>query len=562
RFNLEMMPDCAFAAGVADDPKRAVAKARTALAAGPQEVELLHSGLNAGALDAVRDVMGWNTLYDTANRRRTTSISRIWNLGDFAVWFNDQTYTALMTQLFDPALGRENLAVALASETPQGNVACLLTSRDAWVDRSQPPNGALVAFTMYLRSRDRSLLDLAFGPLARNHRWWRAHRDPDACGLVSCGTSDIGSALYKGTHFGARNESGMDNSATHDEAVYEPTTRTLSTFDVGLSAQLALDAEMLSLIAGELGHAEEVADFARLAELTREAIRARLWDGSRGLFANRQRDGGFVGSVSPTTFYPLLCGAATADQARILLAHLSDPETFGGTFVIPNATRDDPAFADDVYWRGRIWPNVNFLIWQGLRRSGFHAEATELAQKSLALFEKPWREARLCGENYSARTGEVTDAPDTDPFYSWGAMLPLMAVGEVMDVNPWTGWEIAHTGEALRLGPVASPAGFVTLHSEGGTLTLRRGEDTLFETDYRGRLTHLVIERGLISVTFADKPEPGATFRIGASIAERLALARISGRRIELKPSGDLRGVDLSEDEGGARLDLHLAPSS
>lgn len=349
RFNLESMPEAIFAAAVADTPLLAAGQARAALETGaPRAARSLHGGRHAGALDAVRDVIGWNTVYDAVNARRYTAASRIWDLGTFAVWYNDQTFAALMAGLLDVGLGRDNLAVALAGATPQGNIACLLTSRDRWVDRSQAPHGAFIAYTMFLRSRDRALLDLAYEPLARNHRWWWRHRDPERIGLVSCGTSDVGDALFKGTAFGARNETGMDNSATHDEAIYDPGTRTLSTLDVGLNAALALDAEMLAAIARELGRDTEATAFADIADRTRGKIRTDLWDEARGLFANRQRGGAFVRSVAPTSFFPLLCGAATAAQAARLLDHLADPATFGGTFVLPNATRDDPAFADNV----------------------------------------------------------------------------------------------------------------------------------------------------------------------------------------------------------------------
>jgi putative isomerase len=564
RFNLEMHPSGAFAAAVADAPELAIARAKAALAqaGAPPPALATQTGRHAGALDAVRDVMGWNTLYDRRNHRRTTAISRIWNLGDFAVWFNDQSYAALMTGLFDAGLGRDNLAVAMASATPQGNFACLLTSRDAWVDRTQTPNGAFVVWSMYLRSRDRSLLDLAFPSLADNQRWWRANRDPDGRGLVSCGTSDVGTSLYKGTHFGARNETGMDNSPTHDEAVYDPATRTLSTLDVGLNASLALDAEMLALIAAELGHAEEATEFAALAADTREKIRTELWDEARGLFANRQRGGGFVRSVGPTSFYPLYCGAATPEQAQRLLAHLADPATFGGAFVLPNVTREDPAFADNVYWRGRIWANVNFFVWQGLRRYGFDAEASALAEKSLALFEASWRDKRRCGENYSALTGEITDWPDNDPFYSWGAMLPLLGVAEVMEIGPWNGWEIAHSGEPVRLGPINSPIGKVTVEAAGGELTLLSGGAPLFATNFLGRLTHLAIEPGLFSVQLRGAPAGGAWLRLTDDPGRTVVLARIGERVVVPDRRDGWLVIDLAEAGDGDRLDMHFAATA
>src|SRR3712207_6158085 len=160
-----------------------------------------------------RSVIAWNTVWDPINARPYTAISRNWNLskfGGYGVWLNDQQYAALLSGLLDPEVARENLATAFASATPDGNLACLLTANDAWVDRTQLPVGAFLVWLLYLRSRSRPLLRTAYGALVRNHAWWRRTRDPEGRGLVSFGTSDVGEGLYKGTHFGARNESSMD----------------------------------------------------------------------------------------------------------------------------------------------------------------------------------------------------------------------------------------------------------------------------------------------------------------------------------------------------------------
>lgn len=561
RFNLEMMPAMGFAAAVADSAELSLAAARMQLGAGlPAAGGPLQTGRNAGALDAIRDVIGWNTLYDTVNRRRYTAISRIWNLGDFAVWYNDQTFAALMAGLFDGELARENFRVALGSARPQGNFACLLTSRDQWVDRTQAPHGAFMLWLIHLRSRDAALLRMAYPVLARNHRWWRANRDPDGIGLISCGTSDVGEALYKGTAFGARNETGMDNSATHDEAVYDPATRTLSTIDLGLNCALALDAEMLSLIAAELGKDGEAAEFAQLADDTRGRIRTVLWDEARGIFANRQRHGGFVKSLGPTSFYPLLCGAASEAQARRLLDHLADPALFGGAYMIPNATRDDPAYRDNVYWRGRIWGNVNYFVWQGLCRYGFAEAAGDLAAKSFAMFDRNWRESRLCGENYNAETGEVTDQVDADPFYTWGAMLPLLAVNGVMDVSAWHGWTITNSGEDFRLGPVLSPAGEVVVDVANGQLSLLRGGECLWSSDFRGTLRNIVMDAGICSFETGADVSGKPLFRLGAGLSSRFVEARADGKVVEHAVDAGEVAIPLAGLKAGTRVDICLVP--
>lgn len=527
RFNLEMMREARFAAGVGDSLAVAVEKARAALAEGPQKVEPLHTGRNAGALDAIRDVLAWNTVWDGANNRVYTPVSRIWNLGTYAVWYNDTTYNAMMAGLFDAGLSRDNMACAMASATPQGNFACILTSHDQWVDRTQAPNGALMAWMMWQRGGERSLLELAYPALAANQRWWRANRDPDRRGLMSCGTSDVGEALYKGTHFGARNETGMDNSPTHDEAVYDPATRTLSLLDVGINCTLALDAEMLARIAAVLGKPDEAAEFTALAEETRRLIRTELWDESRGLFANRQRGGGFVRSVGPTSLYPLICGAATAEQIDRLMAHLDDPAMFGGEYVIPNVTRTDPAYGDNVYWRGRIWPNVNWFIWQALRRAGLTDHARAFGEKSMRLFRQNWEGRRIVAENYNAETGEAMDQPDTDPFLCWGAMLPQIGVAEVMDVTPWDGWEITVTDAPVTLGPVRMPAGDVCLSIAADRMELRSGGELLLATEgFLGRLAQIDLTPHRIALDL--HPEGPASGRL--ILPERFSRIFVNGQ--------------------------------
>jgi putative isomerase len=562
RFNLEMMRQGAYAAGVADSAELAITKAQACLAAGaPAELSDAQTGVFEGALDAMRDVVAWNTIWDETNARSYTAVTRIWNLGKFAVWFNDQIFAALLAGVFDADLARENMATAMASATPQGNIACIVTSNDAWVDRTQLPFGALVAWQLYQRTGERSMIQANYDALARNRRWWQDNRDPDGFGLLSCGTSNVGEGLYKGTAFAARNETGMDNSATHDEAIYDPVTRTLSTFDLGLNCAAALDAEMLSKMATVFGKHDDAREFAALAERQRKLISERLWDEARGIFANRQRHGGFVRSLSPTSFYPLLCGAATPTQAARLLEHLSDETTFGGDFVLPNATRDDPAFADNVYWRGRIWPNVNYMVWLGLRRYGFMAEASKLASQSYDLFMKSWRTDRIAAENYNAVTGEAMDQGDTDPFYIWAAMLPLMAAGEIVDFDPWTGFTVRNAGRDLAVGPMVSPAGTLELRGEGGQLSMTLNGRAMLRTDLQTTLSRIVMSDGRLSCTVAAVAAAGYIDLSGLEPGNVLAV-RLDGHDIGYRASADGLRLSIAESDDERRLDVYFSATN
>jgi putative isomerase len=383
-------------------------------------------------LAAVRDVIAWNTVWDPVNRRAYTALSRNWGaqkFGGWGVWLDDLFFHALMAGAVDADLARENLEAALSNATPYGNLACLITGRDAWVDRSQPPIGSLVVWLLHRRLGDEALLRRAYPVLATNHGWWLARRDGNGVGLYEYGSSNVGSGLYVGTKLAAKDESFMDNSPVHDEAVFDPDARTLDSADVGLNSLIALDAEMLARIAERIGEAEAAQRHSDTAAALKTRIAERLWDAERKCFANRLWSGKFVRAIAPTSFFPLTAGAARPEQAQAMVRLLHDPAKFGGDWLLPSVTRDDPAFPDNVYWRGRIWPPLNFLAWLGLKRAGFANEAAALAENGWRLFERAWA-GRTCPENFSAVTGEAFDQPDTDSFYGWGALMPFIALAQ------------------------------------------------------------------------------------------------------------------------------------
>lgn len=423
RFNLDEAPANRFVLAVADRAARAAARA-AALPAAPALPE------EAGPRAAVRDIMGWNTVWDRVNARPYITCSRNWDLkkfGGFGFWLNDMAVNALLVAPFDEDQARECLSLLLSAATPEGNLPCIVTGNDAWVDRTQAPLVSLIVWQIHARTGWRGLLELAYPVLAANNAWLTRARDGSGEGLLSFGSSDAGAGLYLGTKLAAKDESFMDNSPMHDEAAWMPGPRTLDAHDVGLSSLAALDAEMLARMARVLGR--DAAPHAAAAERLRGLIRSRLWDAERGVFANRLWSGRFVRSVTPTSFLPLLAGAADGAQARAMLEKLADPHWFGGSPGLPSVARHDPALADNVYWRGRIWPILNWLTWQGLVRAGAAEAAEALRAQGLALFAQSW-ERRLAPENFHPGTGEGLDQPDTDPFYSWTALLPWMALPE------------------------------------------------------------------------------------------------------------------------------------
>jgi putative isomerase len=160
------------------------------------------------------------------------------------------------------------------------------------------------------------------------------------------------------------------------------------------------------------------------------------------------------------------------------------------------------------------------------------------------MFAREWREHGHCHENYHAVTGEGHDVKDSDPFYGWGALLPLMRVEDALFPSPWEGMCVAtDRGPCLR-GTLWSGR---VLRLEGGNgregawrLTLD-GRPEL-AGDRPCRLSGLRIEADALELTVES---PGAvTLSVPRLAAEHVLHATLP------------QGAELTFDPRGARLAL------
>ena len=446
-----------------------------------------------GRAQAVTDVVGWNTVWDEVNWRPYTVVTRNWvdqRFGGWIVWQLDAFLSALLAaHVGDPLLAQANIDAALAGATLAGNLAGLMSAHSQWVDRSHPPMGAHVVWDLFLRTADRAILDQAFPLLLRAAHWWFDHRDGNGNGLLEYGSSPVGDGHFVHTKLAAMDESANDNSPVHDEARFDTSSHTLDMEDVGLNSLLVHEMELLARMAERLGRLPEAAWLQARAAGLGELVREQLWDSSRGIFANRLWDGRFARSLSPASFFPLLAGIATPAQAEIMVReHLLNPEAFWGPFPVAGTPHWDPAAADNVYWRGRVWPYFNYVVYQGLRRNRFDAAASALAAAGAAMFERGWSE-RLSYENFDQRTGEGGSSVDAEAFYTWGALLPMLDDVDVVGLDAWDG--ITFGRDKAGRARMWTSRGWLDVEvSEAGT-RLAVGSRAVLETPSRVRFRAL-----------------------------------------------------------------------
>jgi putative isomerase len=394
------------------------------------------AGKSGPILDAIETTLGWDTIYEPSYHRVVSPVSRDWsvNWGGYVIFDWDTFFAATMAAIGDKDLAYANAIETLHESTAQGFVPNYARA-GGWKssDRSEPPVGAITVLGLYEKFHERWFLEDAYQPLLNWNRWWAQHRDIH--GYLTWGSDgknepenlEDGS---RGTRSGAILESGLDNSPMYDDTTYDPQTHLLEFADVGLMSMYIADCDALAKIADALQKPEDARELRERSARYGQKL-ATLWSDDKGIFLNKDlHTGKFSTRLSPTNFYPMLAHVATPAQAREMVEkHLLNPKEFWGEWVIPSIARDDPAFHDQNYWRGRIWGPMNYLVYLGLSNySGLNnyddaATRREFAQKSFNLFVKEWTEKGHVHENYNAIQGTGDDVTSSDRFYHWGALL-------------------------------------------------------------------------------------------------------------------------------------------
>jgi hypothetical protein len=395
--------------------------------------------------NAMQNVVAWDNIYDPTIGRVVTPVSRIWNvgwssnpsMGGFILFCWDTYFASMML-----ATGSKELAYANAFEitdalTENGFVPNFYAVNNYKSrDRSQPPVGSLAVWNIYQKYKEKWFLELVYDNLLQWNRWWDKNRNID--GLLCWGSSPFEKVTYRWWEYqgvnetaGGALESGLDNSHMYDSIAFDSDKHVQKLNDAGLSGLYIMDCNLLAKIANELGKKKDVAELQKRSALYSKNM-SKMWDEKRGLYYNRHTDSGELDlRISPTNFYPMLANVPTQQQAeRMVKEHLLNTDEFWGEWVIPATPRNDPAFKDNEYWRGRIWAPLNFLVYMGLRNYNLPEARKELSEKSKSLLLKSWLKDGYVFENYNSVTGEGDDVVNSDKFYHWGALLGFITLIE------------------------------------------------------------------------------------------------------------------------------------
>lgn len=557
-----------FAAAIAPDPEEARDGARRALLGGTTtklalamesyESTRVHvDGAWDGLAASITNNLHWMVLLKPETAELYVPAGRRWifpapdgSPDHWTVFGWDSYFNALELAVESPDLAAAAIRAGLATQFPTGCIPNWRGRFGGTPDRSQPPVGAFALAKIFARYGDRSLVAESLPALERWNAFWREEknghprRDGNADGLFEWGSDaenisptpppwEVEASGWQRAAW----ESGQDDLPNWDEAEWVEDAETFDLSCVDLNAYMAMDLEALAYLARETGEEGKARRYEDGWRQLKDRMNELLWNEERGLYLDRKWDGSWSTRVAASNFLPLAAGVPSPDQARRMMETLTDPEWFWGDFVLPTISRNDPRFPEQQYWRGTIWPPMNYLVYQGIKRYAFDETAGEMAQRSVALFLKSWTDFQLCRENYDSRTGEGGG----QRYQSWGPLFALIGIEEFLDVTPWAGLTVgslAPPGDTIlrrilaldRSWTVAMGPGGLRLDADGRTLLASDAPVVLRHVDVAPE--HLSFEaHSVLPVVFRlQHPAPFGAVEIDGVPTTR------GGEAIELPP--------------------------
>jgi hypothetical protein len=348
-------------------------------------------------------------------------------------WYWDSCFAAIAWRRFDAGRARAELESLLHAADPNGFIGHtifwgepvtpvrslfynLRSRQDFMTATIQPP---LLAWAWRIAVGDPAGVE----PIVRHHDLVERERSLDRDGLIWIIQPD---------------ESGLDASPKFDSA-FGWRADGLPGFPLLVRRNRRLDFDPRRVVeAGGpvvCGTATNVLHgLSRLAlgrpSLTPKILE-RLYDERHGCFHQLVRKDG----RRRTSRHPVLTWAALSPLAlpdlpeevgRVLVErHLLNPRSFWLPVPPPSVAADDPHFSrrDHLlflrrYWRGPTWINAAWLLWLGLRRLGYEAEAEEMGRRVSAAVGRAGLR-----EYYDPYTGQGMGARS----FSWSALVMELA---------------------------------------------------------------------------------------------------------------------------------------
>tara|TARA_Y100001960_G_C14780331_1_gene886206 strand:- start:4740 stop:6056 length:1317 start_codon:yes stop_codon:yes gene_type:complete len=120
-----------------------------------------------------------------------------------------------------------------------------------------------------------------------------------------------------------------------------------------------------------------------------KSLNTKLFDENLGAYIHYDlRNKRSLALISSSSFTPLFCGAPDVKIAKKLISTFV--EKFGGenNYLCASFDPTNIRFNPKKYWRGPVWINLNWILYNGFKKYGYHELAKRIKEDSIELIVK------------------------------------------------------------------------------------------------------------------------------------------------------------------------------
>lgn len=226
--------------------------------------------------------------------------------------------------------------------------------------------------------------------------------------------------------------SGMDNTPRAYDAGGMDVHLSYGHVWLCMTVQQALSASMIAYLAEEIGDRETAALYRADYEALATYVNEKLWSEAAGFYFDLDQDGNHVRVKTPASYWPLVAGIASDEQALRAAERIFNPEEFWRPHALPSLSADHELYHPrGNYWQGAVWPPLVYLAVRGLEQTGQHARAVRLATNHLNNLSAVFDATGTLWENYAPeedRRGNIS-RPE---FAGWTGNGPIAMLIETI----------------------------------------------------------------------------------------------------------------------------------
>lgn len=140
-------------------------------------------------------------------------------------------------------------------------------------------------------------------------------------------------------------------------------------YPLDFNTAAAINTLYMSALGDILNDKELSFQYRRLYFSLKTRINSLMWDKESGFYYDLDAEERRLPHKTIAGFWPLLAEIPNEEKAELLIAHLTNPQTFGTEHPFPTLSADDPQFSElGEGFKGSVYPPFNFMVIKGLER--------------------------------------------------------------------------------------------------------------------------------------------------------------------------------------------------